>query len=446
MKEKLFVISIDAMVREDVEYMLAKPNFSRIMSKRAEVERVCSVYPALTYPAHATLATGCRPGKHGILHNQPHIPFGDKASHWYLYSKDVKVENIFAAAKRAGCTTASVYWPTTGCDANIDHNIDEYFFYYPGETLEQGFGRLGADEAALKAVRDNAHRFPTTIRSGKIDLASTFDNFTIGCTCTLIRDVQPDVMLVHVCPVDSARHRYGAFAKEVYGALDQTDLWLGEIVQAMEDAGVYEDTNFVILSDHGQRDIKRFVKLNKLLAQGGFIDTGWDGSLYSWQAISKSNGMSAGIYLRDPNDEVLYQQVYDYLKELAKNPENGIEAVYTVDEVREKYGVYGTLSFMLEADDDTAFANGLEEPVTKWIKDEKSPKYRAKHGYLPEKGPQPIFMGHGPAFKDGAVLANAQLMDVAPTLAAVLGQTMPQAEGRALTELLTLTNAYNIGK
>jgi hypothetical protein len=35
-----------------------------------------------------------------------------------------------------------------------------------------------------------------------------------------------------------------------------------------------------------------------------------------------------------------------------------------------------------------------------------------------------------------AVLENAGLQDVAPTLAAVLGQEMPQAEGRCLHELL----------
>lgn len=28
--------------------------------------------------------------------------------------------------------------------------------------------------------------------------------------------------------------------------------WLGEIVETMEDAGVFEDTAFIILSDHGQ--------------------------------------------------------------------------------------------------------------------------------------------------------------------------------------------------
>ena len=66
MKQKLFVFSMDAMVHEDVAYMEQKPNFQKIMGKRAEVERVCSVYPASTYPAHTTLMTGCYPGKHRV--------------------------------------------------------------------------------------------------------------------------------------------------------------------------------------------------------------------------------------------------------------------------------------------------------------------------------------------------------------------------------------------
>ena len=65
MKNKLFVLSADALVREDIAYLETKPNFSRIMAGRAEVTHVKSVYPALTYPAHATLITGCRPGRHG---------------------------------------------------------------------------------------------------------------------------------------------------------------------------------------------------------------------------------------------------------------------------------------------------------------------------------------------------------------------------------------------
>ena len=127
MKNKLFVLSIDALVREDIPYLETKPNFSRLMKDRAEVTHVTTVYPALTYPAHCSVITGCRPGKHGVIHNTPIKTYDDGMKHYYLYAKIIKAEDIFAAAKRAGCSTAAVYWPITGCDPNIDHIIDEYF-------------------------------------------------------------------------------------------------------------------------------------------------------------------------------------------------------------------------------------------------------------------------------------------------------------------------------
>ena len=113
MKQKLLVISMDATVHEDVAYLETLPNFQKILGKRADVERVKSVYPAVTYPAHSTLMTGCTPGKHGIYNNEPFKTFDDGYKHWYLDSKWIRVEDLFAAAKRAGCTTASVYWPIT---------------------------------------------------------------------------------------------------------------------------------------------------------------------------------------------------------------------------------------------------------------------------------------------------------------------------------------------
>ncbi|MBQ3074982.1 MAG: alkaline phosphatase family protein, partial [Clostridia bacterium] len=86
--------------------------------------------------------------------------------------------------------------------------------------------------------------------------------------------------------------------------------------------------------------------------------------------------------------------------------------------------------FIVEAQEGVRFINDLTgDPVS-----ENSVK--GAHGYMPEKGPQPIFMGHGPAFREGALLERAELVDIAPTLAATLGQTMPDACGRVLTELL----------
>ena len=99
MKQKLFILSMDAMVHEDVAYMMQKPNFARIMAKRAEVEKVCTVYPSMTYPAHTAIITGCRPGKNGIYVNSKIKPFKDGYVHWPLESRQVRVENLFAVLR-----------------------------------------------------------------------------------------------------------------------------------------------------------------------------------------------------------------------------------------------------------------------------------------------------------------------------------------------------------
>ena len=67
----------------------------------------------------------------------------------------------------------------------------------------------------------------------------------------MIRRYQPDLLLVHNCYMDTTRHRYGLFTEHNSLCLDYLDEWLGELTSAMEDAGVYETTNFVLLSDHG---------------------------------------------------------------------------------------------------------------------------------------------------------------------------------------------------
>ena len=89
---------------------------------------------------------------------------------------------------------------------------------------------------------------------------------------------------------------------------------------------------------------------------------------------------------------------------------------------------------MVEAEDGYGFANSWT--AESHIAPLPNGGLRGAHGHTPERGPQPVFLAHGPAFKEGAVLKNAKLVDIAPTLAAVLGQTMPEADGRCLTELL----------
>ena len=78
MKNKhLIVISVDALVFEDLEYAKELPNFKRILDNGAIIERVKTIYPSLTHPVHATMITGAPAGKTGIINNLQLTPFDD---------------------------------------------------------------------------------------------------------------------------------------------------------------------------------------------------------------------------------------------------------------------------------------------------------------------------------------------------------------------------------
>ena len=94
------------------------------------------------------------------------------------------------------------------------------------------------------------------------------------------------------------------------------------------------------------------------------------------------------------------------------------------------HGYDGDFSFMLEGDGRTKVENDWKgayltvHPV------------KGGHGYLPEKGPRHPLLATGPAFRTGAVLPHADLIDGAPTWAKVLGIDLPHADGHVLEELL----------
>jgi hypothetical protein len=67
----------------------------------------------------------------------------------------------------------------------------------------------------------------------------------------------------------------------------------------------------------------------------------------------------------------------------------------------------------------------------------RSPAYRATHGHHPdiaELGAALVMAG--PGIREGVLLGDVSMLDVAPTAARLLGVALPGAEGRVLREML----------
>ncbi len=433
MKKRLYVLSIDAMVSEDIEFMKTLPNLGPIVRNASYVKDVISVYPTLTYTIHASMLTGVYPDRHNVSNNEYFVP-GVSPAPWYFDSKvfDPDVDNLLAAAKRAGYTTASISWPVTG-NVKADYLLPEVWDWDDDSSanMYRTFVKYGASEEFLNEFWEN---YGTHLKG----LSSPYFHYLAhGATLSAIRNHQPEVILEHLSMVDHARHRHGVFADEVYKqAYFLIDLMFGATMDALKEQGVYDDTTIVITSDHGQTPVTKLVSPNLLFIRDGLVRLNEDGTLKDYDAFFSSAAHSTQIYLRDPQDKELERRVLGLLRRYKDEEKIGIETIYTRDEVRKKYHLDGEFSFVLEGADGISFSNKLAGPLY-YDADNSDYKYSvATHGHEPEKGPKPAFILHGPGIKQGVVIDRCDIVDEAPTLAALLGVELRNPDGKVLTELL----------
>ena len=99
----------------------------------------------------------------------------------------------------------------------------------------------------------------------------------------------------------------------------------------------------------------------------------------------------------------------------------------------------GPFSFVLETDGYTSFGDEINRPL---VQNHDSADYRygkATHGYLPAKGPQPVFLAKGPDFNEKVIMKRGRLIDQAPTYAKLLGTALPNADGNAIESFIRKT-------
>ena len=436
MSKHLVVVSVDAMVYEDLEYAKNLPAFKRLLDGASIIERVETIYPSVTHPVHATLITGAPAGVTGIVNNyvfKPGAPDVDRTQ-WYNILSEIKCDTLLHAAKRAGLTTSCSTWPVTAdggdvVDYLVPSALNYYFVGHEDNPLEV-YRIHGASEEMMEIITEGV------ARHGCVDRHPEYDQFQVYCASEIIKKYKPNLILVHPGDVDSKRHRSGVFGELVHGALERTDEWLGILLDAVDEAGIADETDFVVLSDHGQINITRSISPNVYLVDNGYITLKEDGTIDKWDAYCQSTGASAEVFLSRPDDKELYDGVYKLLSDMASEGIYGFERVYTAEETREKYGLFGDFSFVLETDGYTSFGENLTRPAVTGF-DFSDYRYgKGTHGHEPHKGPQPPFIAKGPSFKSGVVIEKGNILNHAPTLAAALGIELRDAWGTPVSEIL----------
>ncbi|RSU07610.1 alkaline phosphatase family protein [Vagococcus elongatus] len=427
MRKKLVVISIDALGAADLAGDVSHlPNIKSLIASGTHVEEVTGIYPTVTYPSHTTIVTGCYPKTHGIVNNVKRQ--SNKLSpDWYWYAKDIRVPTLFDAAHEEGLKTAAFLWPVTA-RSTIDYNIAEIF---PNRIWTNQV--LISLHASSPLFLFQMNRKYGHLRKGIKQ--PELDDFITACAVDTLKNKRPDVTLIHLVDMDSQRHGYGVNSHEAEAALLRQDRRVGEIIQAVAEAGDKEETVFAILGDHYQIDVDKMIRLNVLFAEKGWqVPTKIGTTKPNWEVWANSCDGSTYIYIKKES-AVSPSEV----RELIEKAE-GIEVVYTTDQAKSR-GADPKCTFMVEAKRGYYFVDEAKGASVAEVQEKEMwlPwRYRAVHGFSPEKeNYATTLVLSGPGIRKNHKKSKGRLIDEAPTFAKILGlNTFPQKiDGKVLEDV-----------
>jgi predicted AlkP superfamily pyrophosphatase or phosphodiesterase len=241
----------------------------------------------------------------------------------------------------------------------------------------------------------------------------------------------PNLLLFHLLQTDTLQHQYGPMTSAAYAAYAYADTRLARLVDAARAAGLLDRITFIVASDHGFGGVKHAIRPNTVLAQRGVL-TKQDGK-YTGAAWFLAEGGEASLYIRD---KALRPTLVPALKAyFAAMP--GVDGAYTSDDAKAPgLPAVGTSDqapdLYLTAKPDYAFWSGEDGPLTQDVY-----PLAGSHGYSNNDAEmQALFVASGAHIRAGVDLGSISNLRVAPTIAKLLGVSLPDATEAALDEVL----------
>jgi phosphonoacetate hydrolase len=426
--ERIVVAVFDGL-RPDLVRPDLTPNILRVAARGARFARAHSVFPSLTRVATSSISTGAPPRVHGIMGNQfwhlPSLP--DRALDTSKFSDLARL----GATDPAGILTATTLGEELarhGKQMAVVHSgsSGSAFLINP-KARENGhwtFSIHGRDFTVTpEAVDAMMPRFGA-LPDAEIPRYSAMTYATEVFLAHVLGERDPDVALIWYPEPDTSFHYREIGSKDSLAALEHADSCFGRILDRLEETGAIERTAVLVLSDHGQITVTDAVPLYERMAAAGF-DAAKQGAEV---AIVGTSGASGELRLRH-HDPAVRDRLAAFL---AEQPEvamvfsrgrNGVEGeapgTLALDLLDLNHARAPDLAFVLASSE---ASDHLGLPGIGLYMGGDVPSYGGMHGGLNRYELATVLMLAGAGIEEGVVADSpAGLMDVAPTILALLG-------------------------
>jgi arylsulfatase A-like enzyme len=437
LKRRVLIVGTDGLRPDQLDPELM-PTFARLANEGTRVQDHHAVYPTHTRVNLSTLATGCTPGKHGIVANvfrvngateDGIINTGDyrhlQELDMFCNGKGIAVPTLGDIIDGRGNRLAIASTSTSGAGIIWNRN-----FPYRVVNTNSAYGR-----ADLYSLRDKLGEVPESRTPPKLD---HLDYAARAVTDIFLDDDEIEVIVLWMAEPDSSLHYFGVGAPETRTAMQGCDQALAHVLDGMERRGIRDQFDIIHLSDHGHSTVvarrtlaehldrarQQLPGMPPLLTASDYIyadpshrdptpeelswlvgwiqEQPWAGAIFARDALAHSNPGVLSL------STVWGGTVSDRAPLIAVSP--------AWSEAPNEFGVPGTVAAMTE-----------------------HAALRSTHGAASPYELHAIAVFNGPDFRQGTTSEiPAGAIDIAPTVLTLLGADVPAwMDGRVLWEVLT---------
>jgi len=257
----VILISSDGL-RADYLDKVDTPNIDRLIAGGVYAnEGMIPVYPSLTFPNHYSIVTGLYPAHHGIVSNTMYDPELD--ARFTIRDREAITnpawwggEPLWVTAENQGVKTATYYW--VGSEAPVKGVSPSYWFTFD-DTVP------GNDR--IDQVMDWLDLPPAE---------------------------RPGFISVYFSEVDHEGHDLGPDAPETAAAVQTIDGYIGRLIQGLEERGLYDSVNVILVADHGMAQLSR----DRVIALDDYLnlDDVYITDAYSVLGLNPKEGKMDAVY------------------------------------------------------------------------------------------------------------------------------------------------------
>jgi arylsulfatase A-like enzyme len=299
---KLTVVFVIDGLRPDSITTDVMPNLSRLKSEGTFYLNSHSVFPTVTRVNAAALSTGHYPDQTGIVANSMYVPAVNPAEPFSTanYRNLLKLaelnggrllppQTLAEAVEKAGLRFVAASSGSTGNAILLN------------PTAASGTGVLinGGFERDKKVAYPEKINQEVLKKFGAVESDKGYSS--LAWTEQVVREyvldeIKPDVLIDWMTEPDTTQHRYGSGSLETLSMLKKVDDQLGLFLERLRALNLYDQTNIVVVSDHG------FARYDKGVAViDSLVNSKLKASAKSDDVVVVSEGATTLLYVRNKN-------------------------------------------------------------------------------------------------------------------------------------------------